>query len=403
MAATRTTTSITMAMKGFRGSWKLMTFSSMEHLHAAHRGADGVHRTAVIEASVSLRQVVHHKFGLALFVFDLIAKRLCNRGDLLLEKISKIGGLHCDAAALHLIPALPPEPSYVRCCVLITCPGALQCQIDRIQQFNFLGVTFTCMKSGSTDTALAQTRKEINESPLSHSVAPNLQQTDPEKRTRGSWWKLLMNTVCSSSMSSLVSIGMLSPPGELDSPPAEPYAGSWRDCPALSPKAVVVLGLVRPVLEGLEVVFRPGALAGAVRRAVGHQAGLQAAVTPHGPVQVQSGDERLANVDALGPVDRFVLHGGEGALKAHGEDQLLLWGRADPGVQAVLRQVAGQQVDPRLLRSLSVHLFGINIDVLQRGGEEEEEEDHSLHSHMFLIGETDEKRSALSFVFTPTC
>jgi len=91
-------------------------------------------------------------------------------------------------------------------------------------------------------------------------------------------------------------------------------------------QAVVVLGLVRPVMAGLEVVFRPGALAGAVRRAVGHQAGLQAAVSPHGPVQVQSGDERLANVDAFGPVDRFVLHGGEGALKAHGEDQLLLLG-----------------------------------------------------------------------------
>lgn len=71
-------------------------------------------------------------------------------------------------------------------------------------------------------------------------------------------------------------------------------------------------------------VFRPGAVTGAVGRAVGHQARLQAAISPHGPVQVQAGDQRLANVDAFGPVDGIVIHGGEGALKAHGEDQLLL-------------------------------------------------------------------------------
>lgn len=85
----------------------------------------------------------------------------------------------------------------------------------------------------------------------------------------------------------------------------------------------MVLGLVRPEME-VEVVFGPGAVAGAVGRAVGHMAGLQAAVSPHGPVQIQSGDQRLADVDAFGPVDGFVIHGGESALKAHGEDQLLL-------------------------------------------------------------------------------
>ena len=43
---------------------------------------------------------------------------------------------------------------------------------------------------------------------------------------------------------------------------------------------------------------------------------------------------------------------------------------AQPGVEAVLRQAAGQKVDPRLFWSLSVHLFRIYIQVLQ---EEEEE------------------------------
>lgn len=39
--------------------------------------------------------------------------------------------------------------------------------------------------------------------------------------------------------------------------------------------------------------------------------------------------------------------------------------RAESGVETVLRQAAGQQVDPRLLRSLSVHFLWINIKVLQ--------------------------------------
>ena len=78
-------------------------------------------------------------------------------------------------------------------------------------------------------------------------------------------------------------------------------------------QAAVVLGLQQPVVE-VEAVFGPGAVAGAVRRAVGHHAGLQAAVLPHGRVQVQPGDQRLPNVDAFGPMDRIVVHGWEGAL-----------------------------------------------------------------------------------------
>lgn len=88
-------------------------------------------------------------------------------------------------------------------------------------------------------------------------------------------------------------------------------------------QAVVVLGLVQPMME-VEAVFRPGAVTGAVGRAVGHQARLQAAVSPHGPVQVQPCDQRLADVDAFGPVDRIFIHGSEGALKAHSENQLVL-------------------------------------------------------------------------------
>lgn len=71
-------------------------------------------------------------------------------------------------------------------------------------------------------------------------------------------------------------------------------------------------------------MFGPRAMTGTVGRAVGHQARLKAAISPHGPVQVQSGNQWLANVDAFGPVDGVVIHGGEGPLKADGEDQLLL-------------------------------------------------------------------------------
>lgn len=43
--------------------------------------------------------------------------------------------------------------------------------------------------------------------------------------------------------------------------------------------------------------------------------------------------------------------------------EFLQW--AEPGVETVLRQAAGQEVDPRLLWSLPVHLFRIHIKVLQ--------------------------------------
>lgn len=92
-------------------------------------------------------------------------------------------------------------------------------------------------------------------------------------------------------------------------------------------QAVVVHGLVQAVVE-VESVLGPGAVTRAVTRAVGgavgHLAGLQAAVAPHGAVQVQPGDQRLADVDAFAPVDGVVVHAGEGALQAHGEHQVLL-------------------------------------------------------------------------------
>lgn len=78
----------------------------------------------------------------------------------------------------------------------------------------------------------------------------------------------------------------------------------------------------------VETVLRPGAVAravgGAVGWAVGHQAGLQAAIAPHGTVQVQPGDQRLADFDALVPVDWAVVDAGVAALEAHSEHQVLL-------------------------------------------------------------------------------
>lgn len=84
-------------------------------------------------------------------------------------------------------------------------------------------------------------------------------------------------------------------------------------------QAVVVHGLVQGVVE-VEPVLRPGA----VTWAVGHVARLQAAVAPHGAVQVQPGDQRLADVNTFGPVDGIVIHAGKVALQAHGEHQVLL-------------------------------------------------------------------------------
>lgn len=85
-------------------------------------------------------------------------------------------------------------------------------------------------------------------------------------------------------------------------------------------QAGAVVGLVVEV----QPVLGPRAVAGAVGRAVGHHARLQAAVPPHGPVQVQTGDQRLLDVHALGPVDGTVVDGDEGSLEADGEDQVLL-------------------------------------------------------------------------------
>lgn len=89
-------------------------------------------------------------------------------------------------------------------------------------------------------------------------------------------------------------------------------------------QAVVVLALVLPIME-VEMVLGPWAVTGAVGRAVGHHARLQAAVTPHGSVQVKPGDQRFSDADAFVPVDTVVVHGCEGSLKTHSEDQLLLW------------------------------------------------------------------------------
>lgn len=94
----------------------------------------------------------------------------------------------------------------------------------------------------------------------------------------------------------------------------------------LRQQPAVVRRLAGAVVE-VGVVFGPGAVAGAVAGAVGHQARLQAAVPAHGPVEVEPRDQRLPDVDALGPVDGGLFpHGFKGALEAHGEDQLLLLG-----------------------------------------------------------------------------
>lgn len=87
-------------------------------------------------------------------------------------------------------------------------------------------------------------------------------------------------------------------------------------------QAAVVL--VRPVVQVVLVLWAR-AVAGALGRAVGHHAGLQAAVPPHGPVQVQPGNQRLPDVHAFGPEYRMVIvHGCKRSLKANGENQLLL-------------------------------------------------------------------------------
>lgn len=56
-----------------------------------------------------------------------------------------------------------------------------------------------------------------------------------------------------------------------------------------------------------------------------------------------------------------------GKLSLHFYPELLQW--AESSVETVLRQAAGQEVDPCLLWSLSVHLFRIHVKVLQYGTE----------------------------------
>lgn len=88
-------------------------------------------------------------------------------------------------------------------------------------------------------------------------------------------------------------------------------------------QAVVVQYLMRGAVE-VSMVLWSRTVAGADGGAVGHQAGLEAAVPAPGPVQVQAGDQRFTNVDALGPVNRVFLQGDEGALKTHVENEILL-------------------------------------------------------------------------------
>lgn len=59
------------------------------------------------------------------------------------EIILLILRLQCDTAVLDLQPIFSPEPSYNS--VLITSPGALQCQVSRAVHFNSLSVTIPCV------------------------------------------------------------------------------------------------------------------------------------------------------------------------------------------------------------------------------------------------------------------
>lgn len=90
-------------------------------------------------------------------------------------------------------------------------------------------------------------------------------------------------------------------------------------------EAVAVLRVMGAVVVEVMLVLGPRAVTGALGRAVGHPTGLQAAVPPHGPVEVQTGDQRLSDVDAFGPdYWMIVIQRCKRALKANGENQLLL-------------------------------------------------------------------------------
>lgn len=98
------------------------------------------------------------------------------------------------------------------------------------------------------------------------------------------------------------------------------------------------------VVRRLEAVVEVGVVLGprAVAGAVGHQARLQAAVPAHRPVEVEPRDQRLSDVDAPGPVDGGVFsHGGKRALKADGEDQLLLREHGGGSVKVRDRHLGG--------------------------------------------------------------
>lgn len=59
--------------------------------------------------------------------------------------------------------------------------------------------------------------------------------------------------------------------------------------------------------------------------------------------------------------------------------------RADSGVQTVLWEAPGQEVDARLLRSLPVHLFRIHIQVL-RYNKKHETGFYSIHTGTLHTG-----------------
>lgn len=73
-------------------------------------------------------------------------------------------------------------------------------------------------------------------------------------------------------------------------------------------EAIGILGLVQAVMM-MEEMVRSGAVTRTLRRAVGHQAGLQAAVPTHGTMQVESSDQWLSNVYSFVPVNGIILHG----------------------------------------------------------------------------------------------
>lgn len=81
-------------------------------------------------------------------------------------------------------------------------------------------------------------------------------------------------------------------------PPVEGAVGAMGRLIYFQVRAPVCWWEVAVLLE----MLGPRAVTGAVGGAVRHQACLQAAIAPHGPVQVQLGDQRLPDVHLHGPV-----------------------------------------------------------------------------------------------------